>query len=214
MDDHKSIIAVFEEDGDEPTFSDVPTDHPFFAEIEALSASGISTGWEEDDGTFTFRPNLPVTRQAMAAFLARGLDLDQDYDVPVEPTFTDVPLGHPFFDEIELLAASGISTGWEEDDGTFTFRPSEDVTRQAMAAFLARGLDLDQDYDVPVEPTFTDVPFGHPFFDEIELLAASGISTGWEENDGTFTFRPSLPVTRQAMAAFLARGLELDDSGS
>jgi hypothetical protein len=53
------------------TFSDVPTTHPFFQQIEALAAAGISTGWS--DGTF--RPDQPVTRQAMAAFLARALGL-------------------------------------------------------------------------------------------------------------------------------------------
>ena len=119
-----------------------------------------------------------------------------------EHTFTDVPLTHPFYNEIEALAASGITTGY--DDGTF--RPSDPVTRMAMAAFLVRGLDLEQDYDVPAQPTFSDVPLGHPFFDEIELLAASGITTGYDDG----TFRPSNPVTRMAMAAFLVRGLELD----
>jgi hypothetical protein len=53
------------------SFSDVPTTHPFFAEIEALASSGISTGYA--DGTF--KPSSFVTRQAMAAFLARALGL-------------------------------------------------------------------------------------------------------------------------------------------
>jgi hypothetical protein len=56
------------------TFSDVPTSHPFFQEIEALASSGISTGYV--DGTF--RPNAYVTRQAMAAFLSRALGLYWD----------------------------------------------------------------------------------------------------------------------------------------
>ncbi|HDH04199.1 MAG TPA: S-layer homology domain-containing protein [Nitrospirae bacterium] len=53
------------------TFSDVPTTHPFFQEIEALAASGITTGY----GDGTFRPTNYVTRQAMAAFLSRALGL-------------------------------------------------------------------------------------------------------------------------------------------
>jgi len=53
------------------TFSDVPTTHPFFQEIEALAASGITTGYP--DGTF--KPNNYVTRQALAAYLARALGL-------------------------------------------------------------------------------------------------------------------------------------------
>lgn len=49
------------------TFSDVPVTHPFFKEIEALAASGITTGYPGG----IFRPNDPVTRMSMAVFLAR-----------------------------------------------------------------------------------------------------------------------------------------------
>lgn len=51
------------------TFSDVSPSHPFSAEIEQFASAGISTGFP--DGTY--RPSQPVSRQAMAAFLARGL---------------------------------------------------------------------------------------------------------------------------------------------
>lgn len=49
---------------------------------------------------------------------------------------TDVGDGHPFHDEIAQLVDAGITTGYV--DGTF--RPGEPLTRQAMAAFLIRGL--------------------------------------------------------------------------
>jgi len=45
----------------------VRTDHPFFLEVEWLSSTGITTGY--DDGTF--RPGAPVSRQSAAAFLYR-----------------------------------------------------------------------------------------------------------------------------------------------
>ena len=48
------------------------------------------------------------------------------------PSFEDVPVAHPFFDEIEWLASEDIAGGFL--DGTY--RPGADVTRQAMAAFL------------------------------------------------------------------------------
>jgi hypothetical protein len=51
------------------TFSDVPVDHPFRAEISALATTGIAAGYP--DGRY--QPLAPVSRQAMAAFLARGL---------------------------------------------------------------------------------------------------------------------------------------------
>jgi glucose/arabinose dehydrogenase len=173
----------------EPPFNDVPTGHPFCPEIAWLKAEGITTGF--DDGTY--RPSSSVTRQAMAAFLAR-LTLAQP-EACTEPPFNDVPISHPFCPEIAWLKAEGITTGF--DDGTY--RPSSSVTRQAMAAFLAR-LTLAQP-EACTEPPFNDVPTGHPFCPEIAWLKDEEITTGFDDG----TFRPANNVTRQAVAAFLYR---------
>jgi streptogramin lyase len=122
-----------------PTFSDVGTGHPFFADIEWMAFEEISTGYEDD----TFRPSAAVTRQAMSAFMYR-LAGEPPVMVPSMPTFDDVGTGHPFFEQIEFMAEAEISTGY--DDGTF--RPSAAVSRQAMSAFMRRlaegaGVDLD-----------------------------------------------------------------------
>jgi S-layer homology domain len=53
------------------TFSDVPTNHPFFQFVEALAASGITVGC----GVGIFCPDAPLTRGQMAVFLSRGLGL-------------------------------------------------------------------------------------------------------------------------------------------
>jgi hypothetical protein len=52
-------------------------------------------------------------------------------------------------------------------------------------------------------PSFTDVPTSHPFHDEIAAVASGGIALGYPDG----SYRPGAPITRQAMAAFLARGL-------
>jgi hypothetical protein len=54
-------------------------------------------------------------------------------------------------------------------------------------------------------PTFTDVPAGHPFYQFIEALAASGITGGC----GGGNFCPDAPLTRGQMAVFLAKALGL-----
>ena len=48
--------------------------------------------------------------------------------------FTDVGNSHPFVEEIAEVAGAGVARGF--DDGSY--RPSQPVTRQAMAAFLSR----------------------------------------------------------------------------
>lgn len=53
------------------TFADVPTNHPYFRVIEALAASGITTGC----GGSNFCPDGVVTRKEIAKFLSRALGL-------------------------------------------------------------------------------------------------------------------------------------------
>lgn len=54
------------------TFDDVPTGHPFFQHIEALAASGITSGCA--DGS-DYCPNAPLTRGQMAVYLSKALGL-------------------------------------------------------------------------------------------------------------------------------------------
>ena len=65
------------------------------------------------------------------------------YQLQVSPapgtaTFGDVPTGHPFFQFVEALAASGITGGC----GNGNYCPDNPVTRGQMAVFLAKALGL------------------------------------------------------------------------
>lgn len=111
-------------------------------------------------------------------------------------TFSDVPPGAPFYDDITWLANSGITTGWP--DGTF--RPTTSIKRDSMAAFLYR-LSGSPDFSPPKTSPFSDITPATPFYKEITWLADSGITTGWADG----TFRPVDPVNRDAMAAYLFR---------
>jgi predicted acyl esterase len=173
-------------------FSDVGRNHPFCRDIAWMDAEGISTGFP--DGTY--RPSASVTRQAMSAFLYR-LAGEPAFTPPATASFRDVSPSHPFFAEIEWMAEEGISTGFS--DGTY--RPGPAVSRQAMSAFLARVAGVPNP-PAPAEATFTDVSPSHPFFAEVEWMAAEQISTGYQPGS---TYRPSVAVSRQAMSAFLHR---------
>jgi hypothetical protein len=112
-----------------PSFSDVSTTHPFFLEIEWMNETEITTGYPGN----LYKPNNPVTRQAMAAFIYR-YDDDVPFDPPEAPSFEDVGLNHDFFTEIEWMNDEGITTGYPGD----LFKPAGLVSRAAMAAFLHR----------------------------------------------------------------------------
>ena len=57
----------------------------------------------------------------------------------------------------------------------------------------------------PATASFGDVPTGHPFFQFIEALRASGITAGC----GVAKYCPDSPLTRGQMAVFLAKALGL-----
>jgi hypothetical protein len=171
------------------TFTDVPGDHRFFDTITWAAETDVAAGYA--DGTFG--PTRSVSRQAMAAFLYRVMG-EPTGPFPAPP-FSDVPAGHPFHDEIAWMASSGVAGGYP--DGTF--RPTEPVSRQAMAGFLHR-LSGEPEGPFP-DPGFTDVADTHQFFEEISWLADAGIADGFPDG----TFRPADAVSRQTMTVFLYR---------
>jgi hypothetical protein len=165
-------------------FTDI-ADSAFVFDIVWLAEQAITGGCSHT----TFCPRGSVTREQMASFLARALKL------PATSTdfFADDGSSAHHAD-INRLAASGITGGC----GSGRFCPKATVTREQMASFLARALDL------PAAGTdyfADDAASGHQA--DINRLAASGITGGC----GPGRFCPRAVVTREQMAGFLRRGL-------
>ncbi len=189
--DHLLVIC------DASRFPDVGVANPFCVDITWMADEGITGGFP--DGTF--RPAGSVTRQSMAAFLHRAAGTPPTPSAP--PTFTDVPADHPFAAEIAWLVDEGITTGYP--DGTF--RPGAPVTRQAMSAFLYRMAGEPSISPYETATFFWDVPPAHPFHHAIVWMYLTDLSTGFPD----YSYRPTDPVTRQAMSAFLFRALTYSD---
>ncbi|AOZ73129.1 hypothetical protein BK816_07350 [Boudabousia tangfeifanii] len=123
-----------------PPFKDVPGTNFFSREIEWMREAGISTGWADN----TFRPEEPVHRDAMAAFLFRFCSkypnqcsphVDPNrLKVKVERPFRDVGSKDLFHHQMAWMRTANISTGYADK----TYRPLDNVNRDAMAAFLFR----------------------------------------------------------------------------
>lgn len=111
--------------------TDVPSDSMHAHNINRLVAAGITLGC----GPGVFCPTAPVTREQVASFLSRGLDLD----VPaLRFDFTDVAADRVHADAIQALAAAEITLGC----GPGVSCPTDPVRRDQMASFLVRALDL------------------------------------------------------------------------
>ena len=122
-----------------PTFADVTlASHPqFYTAIEWMAAREISAGTAQPPGKPLFKPSAPVSRQAMALFVARyaGATL---ITPPTTQRFADVPLIAGTAAAIDWMFVNNISTGTAQPSGLPLYRPTNPVTRQAMAAFLFR----------------------------------------------------------------------------
>ncbi len=110
-------------------FSDVDVSLWWAGHVERFAELEITHGY----GDGTFRPYRPVSRAHMAVFLARAFDLEAAGDAG----FSDIE-GNAHYEEINALAASGITSGY----GDGTFRPDDDTSRAQMAEFINRSIDL------------------------------------------------------------------------
>jgi hypothetical protein len=184
-------------------FRDVPIDHWAFNEIEACADSGIVAGY--DDGTY--RPGVTVTRDQMAVYIARALAGGDEHvpTGPAQPTFSDVPPDHWAYRYVEYAVDRGVVLGFE--DGTY--RPSLEVDRGQMAAFVARAIagGDEQVPPGPAEPTFPDVPPSFWAYKYVEYIAdpAQGVTQGYPDG----TYRPDYQCTRDQMAVYVARAFDL-----
>ena len=84
---------------------------------------------------------VPYSASPVGAFALGGARITWHRTIsppPDSPTFTDVPAGHPFYQYVEALLASGITAGC--GDGKFC--PDDPLTRGQMAVFLSLALGL------------------------------------------------------------------------
>jgi hypothetical protein len=204
-------------------FSDVTSSTPHAFDVAWLAEKGISTGYDNNDGTYRFDGMTVVYRQDMAAFLHREAKLLGIGDAATwTPTaedwnaFTDVDENTPHAEDILWLAHAGISQGWDNGDGTARFEGMTTVKRQDMAAFLHRLAvlgGLGEEYPaggVDGLDAFTDVNESTPHADDITWLEWNGIAQGYDDGE-SYRFEGMTPVYRQDMAAFLHRVYSLKD---
>jgi hypothetical protein len=164
-------------------------------DINYIADLGVTRGCNPPDNTL-YCPVAPVTRQQMASFLVRALELPKataDY-------FTDDD-GSVHEADINALAEAGVTKGCNPPDNT-RFCPERSVTRGEMAAFLVRAYGYQDDGG---GNRFTDDD-GSVFERDIDRLATAGVTKGCNPPDNT-RYCPNDSVTREQMASFLARAI-------
>lgn len=198
-------------------FFDVPSDHWAYSYIDAIYKAGITQGCGFGD----YCPSENVIRDQAAAFMVRATQVaagqgsenftcNGNVDCSATtPYFSDVSSTNAFFKYTQKLKELGITAGC----GNGNYCPANNVTRDQMAAFIVRATQValgqgpesfscNGNVDCSTTmPYFNDVPSINSFFKYIQKLKELGITTGC----GNGNYCPSEDVTRDQMAAFLAR---------
>ncbi|MEC2715260.1 S-layer homology domain-containing protein, partial [Bacillus cereus] len=108
-------------------------DSPFKKEITALTKRRIFTVNAENK----FNPKSTATRAEIASVLTKAFNLK----IKANYEFNDMK-GHWANEYVKALYSNGIANG----TGNKNFSPSANVTREQMAMFLYRAINLDPNY--------------------------------------------------------------------
>ncbi len=168
-------------------FTDVPKNHPNYSAIMYLADQGVITKQKR------FGLNDKVTREEVAIMVAKATGLN---GTKTKTKFKDVPASRYSSGYINSAANAKIINGYP--DGTF--KPTQQVTRGHMAAFIANAFNLKQEKNI----TFKDVKKGTTSYNAVRKLAYANITSGYPDG----TFKPNQTLTRSHIAAFIARAME------
>jgi hypothetical protein len=172
---------------------------------------------------YGFTLPTPATRPAshwdLTVTEALSTGESHDWTIHVGASFDDVLTGNSMYRYVEALLHSGVTAGC----GTATYCPTGQVTRAQMAVFLARAM-AGGDANVPAAGSvsgagaydcsaggtslFLDVAPELSYCRHVHYVYAQGVTTGCAVG----SYCPANPVTRAAMAMFVARAVAGGDA--
>ena len=160
-------------------YGDVSSTNVHAEAIRTVATRGIA----DPCSAARFCPEAAVTRAEFATMLARTLELPASNS----RAFTDVSGTHA--PQIEALADAGLTAGC----APHSFCPNQRLSREQLAAFFARALELR-----PQPSPFSDMTSTHD--GSVGALHREGIVAGCSST----TFCPTRPVTRAQTASMIA----------
>ncbi len=175
-------------------FSDVPTNHRFYDDVQYLMEQGVISPSGSKYGV-----DQKITREEVAVMVSKSVGLNGKQTAT---KFKDVPSSLASSGYINSAVNAGIISGYP--DGTF--RPKEIVTRGQMAIFLSRAFKLTAESTT----NFKDMSPSVSSYKNVRQIVKAGITAGYPDN----TFRPNETLTRGQITAFLSRALFLKESGN
>ena len=164
-------------------FADLQEDHWSYEYVAGLYEQGVVNGYP--DGTF--RPAGSVTWGESFKLILLAIGCEEPERDPEQ---------HWAYPYIQLALDNRLVYVYDEE--TLDQVP----TRLSVARMAARALDLT---DISGESPYTDCSDGY-----VTELFEKGIMDGFLEDDGSRTFRPEEPISREQICAILQRMMDAD----
>ncbi|HKP51599.1 MAG TPA: S-layer homology domain-containing protein [Chloroflexia bacterium] len=194
------------------SFTDVPSDSPFYAWIRCVACRGIISGYS--DGTF--QPGNDITRGQIAKMVSNAAGINDDPGLQI---YQDVPEDSPFYAWINRLSMRGHMGGYpcglvpeepcEPPDNRPYFRPNASATRGQLSKIVSETVGIGGD---PEGLFYSDVPQDHPFYEWIMRLTGIGVMSGYPcggevepcDEESRPYFRPFNNITRGQASKIVA----------
>jgi len=165
-------------------------------QIPYLVGKNVLNGYKQANGTYKFQPEGVVTRAEFIKMLDETFGLTATTAI----NYSDVKTSDWFYPYIAKAAAQGYLLNYGS-----SISPNGSLTREEATTLLVRYLDL-LDAEKAPSSTFTDYDsISYNFKNAVLVAVQAGLITGYEENNGTYTFRPKNTLTRAEALTILYR---------
>lgn len=168
--------------------------------INTLVGRGVINGFPNNDGSYNFKPNNPITRAEFITLAVKmyGFDTNVDYNLNFAD-YDKIPTWAMLY--MQSAYANGILTGVAKN-GQIYLKPNDNITREQIVTLLGKGYD----YTQTSECNFTDndkiAPWAKEFVDKMVDL---NVITG--KPDGSFA--PKDNATRAECATIIYKLIEV-----
>ncbi len=164
--------------------------------IPYLVEKNVLNGFEEPNGTFTFRPEQPVTRSQFIKMLDETFGLIAVKNI----NYDDVKSSDWFYPYVAKAAAQGYLL----DYGT-KLDPNGALSREEAISLLVRYLDLPANEKASTSVFKDYSSINDKYKDYILRAAYAKITNGSENGDGTYSFKPKDTLKRAEALTILYR---------
>ncbi len=165
----------------------------FAAQAPSVKADAIYIDGYPDK---TFLPEKYMTRaEAIKVTAVICGYTAKSYVANIKLDFTDVPENEWYTPYVKYLESYDMVDFFGDK-----LEPGKEITRAEFVRLISPLIDK-----ASGNPKFTDVDSSHKYYTSIIKAARAGIVNGYEEADGTFTFRPDNTLKRAEIVTMLNR---------